>query len=107
VLANFRSQEEDVTLAPDALSALAKIGIETSLRYAMQLLITSHLIAAKRKSSTVELLDLERAYKLFLDQKRSVQFLQDNEHEFISGNEWEEVNGNGNDGTVPMQEVQA
>ena len=96
-----------MTLAPDALSALAKIGIETSLRYAMQLLITSHLIAAKRKSSTVELLDLERAYKLFLDQKRSVQFLQDNEHEFISGNEWEEVNGNGNDGTVPMQEVQA
>lgn len=96
-----------MTLAPDALSALAKIGIETSLRYAMQLLITSHLIAVKRKSSTVELPDLERAYKLFLDQKRSVQFLQDNEHEFISGNEWEEVNGNGSDGIVPMQEVQA
>lgn len=67
----------------------------------MQLLITSHLIAAKRKSSTVELSDLERAYKLFLDQNRSVEFLQKNENEFVSGREWDGVNGD--DGSAPMQ----
>jgi RuvB-like protein 2 len=71
----------------------------------MQLLITSHLIAAKRKSSTVELPDLERAFKLFLDQNRSVQYLQSNENEFISGREWDNVNGE--DGSAPMQDVQA
>ena len=92
-------------MAPDALSALAKIGIETSLRYAMQLLMTSHLIAAKRKSATVELRDLERAFKLFLDQNRSVQFLQENESEFVSGHEWDNVNGG--DEAAPMQDVQA
>jgi RuvB-like protein 2 len=98
-----------VTLSPDALSALSKIGIETSLRYAMQLLITSHLLAAKRKSATVELNDLQRAYGLFLDQKRSVEFLERNEREFISGGEWEDGGRevNGSDGTVPMQEVHA
>jgi RuvB-like protein 2 len=96
-------------LTPEALSALAKIGIETSLRYSMQLLITSHLLAAKRKVATVELKDVQRAYTLFLDQARSVEFLERNEREFISGNEWEEGGRevNGSDGAVPMQEVQA
>jgi RuvB-like protein 2 len=107
-----RSQEEDVTLSPEALSALAKIGIETSLRYAMQLLITSHLIAAKRKTTTVELRDVQRTYTLFLDQARSVEFLQQNEQEFISGQEWEaggrELNGTTTAETaVPMQDIQA
>jgi RuvB-like protein 2 len=107
-----RSQEEDVTPSTEALSALAKIGIETSLRYAMQLLITSHLIAAKRKSITVELQDVQRAYTLFLDQARSVEFLQQNEQEFISGQEWEvggrELNGTTTGETaVLMQDVQA
>ena len=71
----------------------------------MQLLITSHLIAAKRKASTVELPDLERAYKLFLDQNRSIQFLQNNQSEFVSGREWDNVNGE--DGAALMQDVQA
>jgi RuvB-like protein 2 len=103
-----RSQEEDVTLSPEALSALSKIGIETSLRYAMQLLITSHLLAAKRKVATVELNDVQRSYSLFLDQRRSVEFLESNEREFISGNEYEEGGRevNGSDGAVPMGEVQ-
>lgn len=95
-------------MAPEALSALSKIGIETSLRYAMQLLITSHLIAVKRKTSTVELNDVQRSYTLFLDQARSVEFLERNEREFISGKEWEEGGRefNGADGDVPMQDVQ-
>lgn len=103
------SQEEDVTLSPEALAALSKIGIETSLRYAMQLLITSHLIAAKRKGATVELNDVQRAYTLFLDQARSVEFVEKHEREFVTGNEWEEGGreANTNDDIVPMQDVQA
>jgi RuvB-like protein 2 len=75
----------------------------------MQLLITSHLLAAKRKSATVEVNDLQRAYSLFLDQARSVEFLERNEREFISGNEWEEGGRelNGIDGDATMQDVHA
>jgi RuvB-like protein 2 len=78
-----------VTLAPDALSVLSKIGIETTMQYAMQLLITSHLIAAKWKSMTVEMNDIQRAYTLFLDQARSVKYLETNAEEFVLDNEWE------------------
>jgi RuvB-like protein 2 len=74
----------------------------------MQLLITSHLLSVKRKSSTVEMTDIQRAYTLFLDQARSVEFLERNEREFISGKEWEDGGGsNGTDGPLPMQDVQA
>lgn len=72
----------------------------------MQLLISSHLLAAKHQSTTVELTDIERAYTLFLDQTRSVGYMEQHEREFISGNEWE--NGvDGNDSAIPMQEIQA
>ena len=75
----------------------------------MQLLITSHLLSVKRKSSTVEMTDIQRAYTLFLDQARSVQFLERNEREFISGNEWEDggIESNGTEGALSMQDVQA
>ena len=48
-------------------------------------------------------------YTLFLDQARSVEFLERNEREFISGNEWEDGGreSNGIDATLPMQDVQA
>jgi RuvB-like protein 2 len=96
-------------MSPEALSALSKIGIETSLRYAMQLIITSHLLAMKRKSATVELNDLQRAYSLFLDQKRSVELMELNEREFISGNEWEDGGReiNGSDEASRMQDIAA
>jgi TIP49 AAA-lid domain len=76
----------------------------------MQLIITSHLIAAKRKSPTVEFSDIQRAYSLFLDQGRSVDYIQRHQIEFISGNEWEEEEKTeleGGAGTLPMQDVQA
>jgi len=74
----------------------------------MQLLITSHLIAAKRKASTVDVQDVQRAYTLFYDQKRSVEYVEKNEREFISGKEFEDgTEVNGNEGLVPMQDVQA
>ena len=76
----------------------------------MQLLIAAHLLSVKRKSATVEMPDIQRAYTLFLDQARSVEFMEANEREFISGNEWEEggreINGLVG-GALPMQDVQA
>lgn len=82
----FSAQEEEVTLAPDSLNLLAKIGQETSLRYGSHLITTASLIAAKRKSSIVEVADVQRSYRLFFDQGRSVAFLHEYERKFI-GNE--------------------
>ena len=73
---HIRTQEEDVDLAEDALDLLTKIGQETSLRYAMHIIITSHLIAKKRKSPKITVADITRSYKLFLDRKRSVAFVE-------------------------------
>lgn len=72
---SIRASEEEVDLSPDALAILSKIGSETSLRYASNLIAVSHLLATKRKSSTVEVDDVKRSYDLFLDKERSVDYL--------------------------------
>lgn len=97
---HLRTQEEDVDLAPEALDLLTKIGQETSLRYAMHIIITSHLIAKKRKSPQITSQDIQRSYKLFLDRKRSVNFVQ-NGAEYV---EEKDFTSNGNmNGAIPME----
>jgi RuvB-like protein 2 len=78
-----RCEEEDVEMADDALELLTKIGIETSLRYAQQMIIASSLVAEKRKSAQVEIEDIKRVYGLFVDVKRSTQFLLEYQKEFM------------------------
>lgn len=65
------------------MNLLAKIGQETSLRYGSHLITTASLIATKRKSNVVEVGDVQRSYKLFFDQGRSVTFLREYERKFI------------------------
>lgn len=45
-------------------------------RYAIQLISAASLIAQKRKAAAVGVEDVSRAYTLFLDVQRSVQYLQ-------------------------------
>lgn len=73
----IRCEEEDVDMADDAKDILTKIGSETSLRYAIQLISTAYLIARRRKASKVEISDIRRVYSLFLDENRSVQYLKE------------------------------
>ena len=61
----LRAQEEDVTVAPEALSVLTRIGAETSLRYAINLITTSHLACRRRKADRVEVADVRRVYGEF------------------------------------------
>ncbi|KAK9476345.1 TIP49 C-terminus-domain-containing protein [Lipomyces japonicus] len=81
---NIRAQEEEVELSADSLEVLAKIGSETSLRYAANLIAVSHLVAAKRKSAVVDVEDVKRSYALFLDKDRSVEYLSQYSNKFIS-----------------------
>lgn len=80
---SIRANEEEAELSADALALLTKIGEETSLRYAANLIAVAQQIALKRRATTIELPDVKRAYTLFLDSERSVQFVNENSKSFI------------------------
>jgi DNA helicase TIP49 (TBP-interacting protein) len=71
----IRAAEEDVALAANAVGELQQIGNRVSLRYAMQLISIAEIVARKRHSATVEAVDIQRAYTLFLDEGRSTSSL--------------------------------
>merc|ERR1712070_255085 len=80
---HIRCEEEDVEMSEDALTLLTKIGIETTLRYAIHMIIAAALVCAKRKGVEVEVEDIKKVYTLFVDVKRSTQFLIEYQNEFM------------------------
>lgn len=47
----IRCEEEDVDICDEALVVLTRIGMQTSLRYAIQLITTASLVCRRRKVS--------------------------------------------------------
>jgi len=80
---HIRCEEEDVEMTDQAEELLTRIGTETSLRYAMQMIITASLICHKRKGTEVTVDDVKAVYTLFSDVKRSIQFLKEYRAEFM------------------------
>lgn len=78
----IRCEEEDVSLEEEALTELTSVAERTSLRYAIQLITTSSLISKRRNSKQVGVDDIKHAFGLFLDEKRSSQFLAEYENLF-------------------------
>jgi RuvB-like protein 2 len=70
-------QEEDVALTSDAVTVLTSMAMSTTLRYALNLISCARVVATKRRAERVDVEDLRRAYMLFLDEKRSVQWLRE------------------------------
>merc|ERR1712126_493566 len=56
---------------------------EASLRYAIQLITIANLVCRKRKGTEISVEDIKRAYSLFYDESRSVQFLAEYSKEFL------------------------
>ncbi|RWS15268.1 ruvB-like 2 [Dinothrombium tinctorium] len=79
----IRCDEEDVNMSDDALLLLTRIGLETSLRYAIQLITTSNLVALKNNSKQVDVPEIKRVYSLFLDETRSSSFLDEYQQQFM------------------------
>ena len=79
----IRCEEEDVEMTRDAKDLLTKIGMETSLRYAIQMIMVSSLCCQKRKGTEVGIEDIKRVYSLFVDVKRSTQFLMEYQKDFM------------------------
>jgi RuvB-like protein 2 len=53
------------------------MALQTTLRYALNLISCAQVVARKRKSDRVDVEDLRRAYTYFMDEKRSVQWLKE------------------------------
>ena len=81
-----RMDEEEIRTDQAAEDMLVKVIEQTSLRYGMQLLTVSWLIGKRRGRGEVHMEDVEQAYTLFLDEKRSVRAMEESV-----------------DGVVPMQ----
>ncbi|XP_019854971.1 PREDICTED: ruvB-like 2, partial [Amphimedon queenslandica] len=79
----IRCEEEDVEMSEEALEILTRIGMETSLRYSIQLITAASLACRKRKGTEVDVDDIKRVYSLFLDEHRSTQFLQEYQDQFL------------------------
>ena len=79
----IRCEEEDVEMASDALDLLTKIGVETSLRYSIQMITIASLCANKRRAGEVGIEDIKRVYSLFVDVRRSTQFLMEYQRDFM------------------------
>ncbi|EJD03520.1 DNA helicase [Fomitiporia mediterranea MF3/22] len=85
----IRCQEEDVTLTADALNVLTSMGKQTTLRYALNLISCAHVVATKRKAERVDVEDLRRAYTYFMDEKRSVQWMEEQQGQLL----FEDIDG--------------
>merc|ERR1719446_1151942 len=80
---DIRAEEEDVEMSDSAKELLTKIGTDSSLRYAIHLITVANLVALKRKAQEVDVQDIRKVYSLFVDVKRSTQFLHEYQQEFM------------------------
>uniref|UniRef100_A0A8C5A3W2 RuvB-like helicase n=1 Tax=Gadus morhua TaxID=8049 RepID=A0A8C5A3W2_GADMO len=79
----IRCEEEDVEMSEEAHTVLTRIGMETSLRYAIQLISTAGLVCRKRRGTEVQVEDIKRVYSLFLDEARSSQYMKEYQDSFL------------------------
>lgn len=75
----IRASAENVTLSDEALEELTKIGVESSLRYAVQLMEPARQIARSKGKIRVDVEEVREARKLFIDLKHSVKYVKEYE----------------------------
>lgn len=102
---SIRCQEEDVEMTEDAMRLLTKIGKQCSLRYAIHLITTANLVAQKRKSGEVDIQDIKKVYSLFMDVKRSANFLKEYEQLMMFDEEQPEGEAAAAGGDTTMKEA--
>lgn len=75
----IRAEAEGITLKDDATHRLGEIGSQTSLRYSVQLLTPSRILAETQGRKEVEVDDVDEINELFSDAKRSAHALAQSE----------------------------
>lgn len=79
----IRAEAEKIKIDESALEYLTELGTKTSLRYAIQLLAPSYEIAKEEGKEKILKKHIEKAYKLFVDVKRSSRYLKEYEKQFL------------------------
>jgi RuvB-like protein 2 len=80
---DIRCEEEDVEMTDEARELLTKVGTETSLRYAMHMIMAASLVCTKRRGTEVDVQDIKKVYTLFVDLKRSTSFLMAYQQDYM------------------------
>ena len=75
----IRADEIEIQLEDKALDTLTKLGVEYSLRYSVQLLEPSFIIAQRNGRNIIKEEDVIEASKLFSDFRRSVEYVKEYE----------------------------
>ncbi len=79
IIVEKRANIEEIQFSNDAFNKLAELGTVTSLRYSLQLLYPSGILAKANGRDKVEVIDVEECESLFLDAKRSTKILESND----------------------------
>ena len=72
---SIRAETESLDIEDQALAALGEIGVRTSLRYAVQLLAPSKILAETNGRTSIHLSDIAEVDALFFDAKASAAIL--------------------------------
>eukprot|EP00825_Cyclidium_porcatum_P034187 TRINITY_DN3602_c0_g1_i1.p1 TRINITY_DN3602_c0_g1~~TRINITY_DN3602_c0_g1_i1.p1 ORF type:complete len:488 (+),score=74.81 TRINITY_DN3602_c0_g1_i1:205-1668(+) len=80
----IRASTENIKLSQDALAHLGQIGANTSMRYAVQLLTPSYILAQTQGRSEITKEDVQEINSLFLDAKSSAKLLQQQASKYIN-----------------------
>merc|ERR1711943_25116 len=81
---SIRSQTEGIEIEEEALTLLGEIGVNTSLRYVVQLLTPAAIMAKTENRDVITKNDIEEIDSLFYDAKSSAKILSDNADKYIS-----------------------
>lgn len=82
-IVSIKAREQNIALGEDALKLLTSIGVEHSLRYALQLLVPAYIIAKERGRSSVAAEDVEYVRRHFISTKESVEYVKSLEGKFL------------------------
>lgn len=79
----LRAKTEGIVVSEDSLRLFAQVGEQTSLRFAMQLLMPASILAQTCGRQEVTADDIEQVTKLFLDGKGSAKILHEQGQHFL------------------------
>ncbi|MEL9991097.1 MAG: RuvB-like helicase [Thermoproteus sp.] len=82
-IVKIKANEEGIKIDEDALDLLTKIGVENSLRYAVQLLVPAYIRAREKGRETISRDDIEYVKSLFVSLKESVEYVKQYEELFL------------------------
>ncbi|KAI8394047.1 RuvB-like 1 [Radiomyces spectabilis] len=83
VIVNIRAKTENLAIEDPAVDHIADCGVNTSLRYAVQLLTPASILSQINGHNAITLDDVKEVDDLFFDAKKSAKYLTEQEAQFI------------------------